>query len=520
MNIGIINPFPFRPHNQNLVFIVNYLKKIKSNKLFFAECDGSPKICYNKLIFRNRPKQITCLGCRTFGLKSYLNEPFSKISIQNIESKSLPNIDQNLVKSSLFTYNRSESPEDVHNIENDQNFNLLLNETNKFKLAVKNWIDEKKLDAIIGFNGRIDLLKASRIACSEKSINFISVEMPWFGKGLLITPNESPSGVCELKKIYKSYRNKPLTESQIIDVFQPILKRFKKINKSEYKQFNKDHLKIKWDKINKRSTKKILFLPSSRSELLGDVNYQKSDWKHPLNGLKELINNNLVNSHDIIIKFHPIWSQKVFNKDGDNIIHYYESFCKENNICYIKSSEKVDSNYMISQADLIVINGSSSFFEASLIGKPVLSLSKAFYDCSEIALNFHSMSHFDSLIPFFKNNFKNDKKDTIRRTMRFLYTFKNRFTQFVNNVYYDTAFDVYYNYKELNNNILHTCKTGELIASDKTFARNQSHENKFLDNFIKSNMNLELIELYKDEYDGNKILRKPFYRIIDNIYRR
>ena len=521
MNIGIINPFPFRPHNQNLVFIVNYLKKLENVNLFFAECDGSPKLCYNKLIHINkRSNFITCLGCKTFGLKSYLNESFTPISVQNIKTRPITELNNELILSSLFTYNRSETPSEIKEIETDKDFIELNQETDKFRIASKNWILDKKLNAVIGFNGRIDLLKAVRIACIESSINFISVESPWFGKGLLLTPNESPSGISQLIKIYNIFKNKPLTRDQINDVYQPILKRFKKINKSEHKQFNKDHIGINWEDLNKNSTKKILFLPSSRAELLGDVQVKENAWDHPLSGLEYLIENNLVCKDDIIIRFHPIWAQEIFNKDGNNIINYYESFCKKNKIKYIKSNENVDTNFLINQADLLIINGSSSFFEASLIGKPVLSLSKAFYDCSNIALNFHSKEDFPSVVSFFNNEFKVDKKTIIRKTIRFLFTFKNRFTQFVDNVSFKSAFDVCYNYENINNNIIHVCKTGNLIACDNSFATSEYDEDEFLNEFLTNNLDLNFLELIKDEFSGDQILRKPIYRIIDKIHKK
>ena len=520
MNIGIVNPFPFRPHNQNLVFIVNYLNKLKNINLFFAECDGSPKICYNKLIYKkSRSKHITCFACRTFGLKSYLNNKFYKISVKGFNSSSKKELDKNLILSSFFTYKRTETPEEINSIQDDEDFLLLNKETDKFKKASKKWIFENKLDAVIGFNGRIDLVRAVRIACKESSINFLSVEMPWFGKGLLITPNESPSGTNELKKMYNQFKNKPLTQYQIKEVYQPILKRFKKLNKSEYKQFNKDHKKIEWGIINKKSNKKVLFLPSSRSELLGDIKYEKYVWRHPLDSIEYLLNKKMICKDDLIIRFHPIWSQNVFNRDGDNIINYYESFCLKHKIKYIKSEEKIDSNFLIRESDLLIINGSSSFFEGSLIGKPVLSLSKSFYDCSKIAFKFHSKEDMILISNLFENDFQVDKVKIIRKAMRFLYTFKNRFTQFTNNLVYENPFELFCNYNEINNNIIHTCKYGNLISSDKSYSTSRKDEDDFLNNFVENKFDLNVLELIKDDFNGNKILRKPLYRFIDKIYK-
>ena len=520
MNIGIINPFPFRPHNQDLVFLTKYIKKFDNINLFFAECDGSPELCYNKLIHKKRLDIITCKACQTFGLKSYLNESFKKISVKNIKVRPTTEIDDSLALSSLYTANRTESEAESIKIKKSKDFLKLKQESDKFKRASKDWIIKNKLDAVIGFNGRIDLIKAVRIACLESSINFITVERPWFEKGLLLVPNEGPSGVKALEKIYKKFKDKPLTKNQIIEVFQPVLKRYKRINSNEARQFNIDHVSIKWKDLNNKSDKKILFLPSSRSEILADIDLEKEDWSHPIEGLKYLIDKNILDPNDIIVRFHPIWSEILFNKDGESIINYFKSFCLKYKIKYINSDEKIDTNFLIRQSDLLIINGSSSFFEASLIGKPILSLAKSFYDCSDIALNFHSLKDLSKTRLFFKNDFKIDVRLQIKNSIRFLYCFKNRFTQFIENVRYKSPFDVYYNYSFSNNNLIHVCSSGELMPYNKSFSKSDDDENLFLKIFLKSEMNLETVDLTKDNFFGNKIYRKPIYRLVDKIHKK
>ena len=135
-------------------------------------------------------------------------------------------------------------------------------------------------------------------------------------------PNEAPSGVIEFERIYNDFKNKPLTKYQIINVFQPILKRYKRINTNEARQFNIDHINFDWKDINNKSSKKILFLPSSRAEILADIDFHKDDWSHPVEGLKYLMDKNILDPNDIIVRFHPIWSEILFNKDGESIINY------------------------------------------------------------------------------------------------------------------------------------------------------------------------------------------------------
>jgi hypothetical protein len=520
MNIGIINPFPFRPHNQDLVFLSNCIKKNKNIKLFFAECDGSPTLCYNKLINKKKLNIITCKACQLFGLKSFLNDPFEKISVKNLIELPSYKLNDNLALSSLYTAYRTESESDVIVAKKSKDFLILKQESDKFKRATKAWIKNNKLTAVIGFNGRIDLLKAVRIACLETSINFISVERPWFEKGLLLVPNEAPSGVLELERIYNDFKNKPLTKNQIIDVFQPILKRYKKININEARQFNIGHKDFEWKDINNKSRKKILFLPSSRAEILADIDFDKDDWSHPIEGLKYLINENILDTNDLIVRFHPIWSEILFNKNGESIIDFFKSFCEEYNIKYIDSHEKIDTNFLIRQSDLLIINGSSSFLEASIIGKPILSLAKSFYDCSNIALNFHSSKDISKICIFFKNNFKIDKKLQIKKSIRFMYIFKNRFTQFIDNVYYNSPFEVYYNYENITSDIISLCSEGKLIPYDKTFSNSEDEEDIFIEKFLKSEMNLDSIDLIEDKFFGEKIIRKPFYNLIDIIYKK
>ena len=277
---------------------------------------------------------------------------------------------------------------------------------------------------VFGYNGRMDLMRAARFAVMDMNKIFWTVERPWFGKGLLILPNEGPLGTISLKKITKLFIDKPLNYNQIFKAVEPMAKRRLQLNKSEFMNFNKGHDLIDWNKINRSGKYKYLVLPSSRMEHISEFDYGEDAWSHPLDGLERLINDKIISSEDLIIRFHPIWDVKIHNSDALSCINYYVTFCEKYQIKFIREYEKISTSNLINQSDIVILNGGSSFFEASIIGKPILSLAKSFYDASEYQYDFHCISHLDNL------NFSEIRKNTmqkekIRLALRFLYLFNS-----------------------------------------------------------------------------------------------
>ena len=57
--------------------------------------------------------------------------------------------------------------------------------------------------------------------------------------------------------------------------------------------------------------------------------------------------------------------------------------------------KKISTSNLINQSDIVILNGGSSFFEASIIGKPILSLASLFMmlqNTNTISTAFHTLT--------------------------------------------------------------------------------------------------------------------------------
>lgn len=481
MNIGIINSFSHRPHSQHLAYLGAMLSKLNHNVLY-ANCSGGSDSCntlITKKILNNKP--LTCFVCKEFGLKSLVNSKVTSLSPNNINKNCYH---KDIALSTLFTATRTETPDEIKNIKENKEFLKLTSSCFAYYNSVKEWVCNNDIDMVFGYNGRMDLMRAARLAVMDMNKIFWTVERPWFGKGLLIIPDEGPLGTISLEKITKLFIDKPLNYDQILKAVEPMAKRRLQLNKSEFMNFNKDHELIDWDKINSKGEYKYLVLPSSRMEHISEFDYGKDAWSHPLDGIEKLINNKIINPEDLIIRFHPIWDVKIHNKDATSCIDYYISFCERHQIKFIREFEKISTSYLINQADIILLNGGSSFFEASIIGKPIISLAKSFYDVSNYQYDLHNISQLNS-INFSEIRNNKMKKEKIRTALRFLYLFQFRYHQFSNDVLHVNSYDPLFKFSDSSvlqlSNLL---KQGVLISSDKSYDENEIEENKFIEKIL------------------------------------
>lgn len=502
MKIAIVNTFSYRPHNEHLTFIESLIDK-DEHEVFFIGCSGGASAC-NTLITKKRlsSKLITCLVCKGFGLESFKK---TNTFIDVKSDKEVKIVDEDLPISTLFTASRTETPSEVKNIKSNLYYYDLSQSSNKAYHSFAKIIKENKIDLVFGFNGRMDFMRAVKNACIDNGIMFFGVERPWFGKGLLITPDEGPLGTKSLSAIWTKYIDRSLTDEQLGLSLGNIARRRLKLVKSEFMSFNDNHKKISWKTLNDNSDLKILFLPSSRMEHLSEFEYGENDWLHPLDGIKYLIENKKIRREDLIIRFHPIWGKKIFGKDAENITQYYVDFCEKYDIKYIRENEDVLTSNLIDECDVLILNGGSAFFEGSIIGKPIISLSNSFYSISNYEKKIYSTKDVTSFdLDRFLKSF--NKENAVRKALRFSYCFQYRYHQFTEEVYHETALNVVFKESSFAKEKLRLMIENKKISPyDENYSKCSKAENDFIDKILSNSLKW-------DEFiDENEIT--TFYKI-------
>lgn len=515
MRIGFVNIFSFRPHIQNLIFLAELLKR-DGHECFFLTCDSDVSMCYNLLI-KSKNRLIDCPKCIIGGIRSFHQDVDS---IKNFSKNDTDDKYNDIwVESSLATAFRIELPSQL--IEKDvlKNKQKALESVNSVYHATEEWIKQKNLDGVICFNGRMDLTRSIIEACKSLKVSFLTHESSWFGNGITLVPNNNCLASFEWLRLNDTYQNEPLKESQLNIATSIIAQRFLKKSKFEWRQYN-DTLTWQWKTINSKELK-ILILPSSRSEFMGEDEYN-SPWSiDSTGGFEKTLSKLSECGHliNVVVKAHPIWGQNVYGVLGDKIENYYKKWATDRKFSWLGSEEELDTQSLISKCDILVINGSSVALEAGVIGKPIICTSNIIYTNAGFTLDVLNDDDLEK-IPLFLENF--DKRRVIRKTLRFIYTCSRRFPQFVDGIVSKTNLENrYYITDKTNGKILiDLLLTGKIKPFDDTYDIDECSENRYIDKILEGKWD-EMDEILEKEVDISRIeleiKRRKIFTFVDKI---
>ena len=509
--------FSFRPHIQNLVFISKLLE-LENHDCIFLTCDSDVEMCYN-LLLKNKNKVIDCPKCIIGGIRSYSDKVESLGKYVN-EDRFI-DVKSEWTQSSLATTYRVETPEQLFDKEIKKNEIKLKKSISKMCGAVEKWIDKNNIEAIICFNGRMDLTRGVIEICKLKKLPFLTYESSWFGHGINFVPNNSCLSSVEWLRLNEIYQKVPLTENQVKTAISIISQRFSRNSNLEWRQYNDSLL---WNWANQSNNDlKILILPSSRNEFMGEEEYNNEWCKDSTIGFEKILGElkKLNQNLNIVLKAHPIWGQHVNGVLGDSIENHYKSWAIENKITWLGSSDKIDSHSLIKQSDILIINGSSAALEAGVIGKPIICISKMFYTDAGFTVDVFDARDLNK-IPIYLNKF--NKIEAIRKTLRFIYTSCRRFPQFVDGIVNKSILENDYFITEKTNGkrIIKLLETGKIEPFDDSYSENEYFENIYIGEILENNWNVnrdnnDSIENCKKVYTKIRIDRKGIFKIVNNI---
>ncbi|WP_198040129.1 hypothetical protein [Microbulbifer agarilyticus] len=336
------------------------------------------------------------------------------------------------------------------------------------------WIQSKNLDAVICFNGRMDLTRAVTHACEQAGIPFVTHERTWFGDGLQLVPNANCLSLKALSEMVEQFDDKPLTHAQARIAGKLAGERFLQRNSLEWRLYNQNPEPAPWPLQPKGV--KVLVLPSSKNEFAGHDEW-KCEWEDNTQALDDLFKEFSIEPNQVVVRCHPNWAESIGRAVGDRSLQRYKKWTKEKGIYCISSEEKASTYDLIQQADVVVLNGGSSAVEAGVCGKQVICLGPSTYQAAGFVRVFRSRDELRSP----SAHIDLDPETVVRKTLRFLYLRSHRFAQFVE--YVRAVETTRYSYFEGGDpqRLVSMLVSGELKADDATYAQDTVGEDRVIE---------------------------------------
>ena len=470
MRIGLTNLFSFRPHVEHLAYIALLLKR-NGCTIFALTCDAGVSNCYSRAI-KGTSKLVECPKCISGGVRSY---PFDFVtSISSIPENLDPQILDLLSLSSSCTLHRTETDAEWFDPEVLATRKSLYAPIRDTYHSALEWIERNRLDAVICFNGRMDLLRAVLYACEQAGIPFITHERSWFGDGLHLVPNGNCLSLRAIHAMVGDFQDRPLLPAQANLAGKLAAERFLQQNVLEWRLYNQNPEPASWPL--RSDGQRVLVLPSSRNEFGGHPEWQ-SGWSDNTQALDDLFARFCIGPQQVVVRCHPNWAEKIGRVDGRRSLQVYADWTRKRGIHCIFSDQKDNTYDLIQQADMVVMNGGSSAVEAGTCGKQVVCLGPSGYQYAGFVQTFcgpEDLAAAEGLDPI-------DAETVIRKTLRYLYLRARRFPQYVD--YVRALETTRYEYFEGADpeRILSMLRTGTVLADDPSFAETSMEEDTVVD---------------------------------------
>lgn len=423
MRIGFANLFSFRPHVEHLYYLTTLTAKAGHDN-FFLTCDAAVSNCYARAI-KGTSKWVECPKCIMGGIRSFPVGAITSIAAgaRTLDAATL----DALALSSSCTLKRTETDSEWEAAEVAAVRRSLHEPIAAVHHSALRWIERHRLDAVICFNGRMDLTRALTHACEQAGIPYVTHERTWFGDGLYLIPNANCLSIAELGRMVSQYKDKPLTLAQAQLAGKLASERFLQRNRFEWRVYNKNPEPAPWPLAS--SGLRVLVLPSSRNEYAGHEEWA-SGWSDNTQALDDFLEAFSIQPEQVVVRCHPNWAENIGQATGERSLRLYREWTRRRAIHFISSEQKISTYDLIQQSDLVVLNGGSSAVEAGVCGKQVICLGPVNYENAGFVRVYRdraSLHQAGALNPL-------DADSIIRETLRFIYLSARRFPQYVDHV--------------------------------------------------------------------------------------
>jgi hypothetical protein len=519
MKIGLCSVYSWRPHVEQMYYLSRLLNDAGIETEYIA-CRGELPACYTRALRPQRSKLVECALCRIGNFESYPGVSAFTLGSENAgfhgkQPLSPDDVYLDWAASSAATIMRFETGAELET-------EPFLSMRDGFAISAeisyrsaKAWIERKKLEGILVFNGRMEATRGVCEAAKELGVPYITIERPWFGHGIQMLPNESCLGLQSIGGLIKQWMGQPLSKDQGLLGAKVIAERFLRRNNRESRAYNVNAKQISWPDLGGRW--KVLLLPGSRNEVYGHPDWYE-EWQERTDGYDALIARYGLSSRDLVLRAHPAWKEKIGSATGERSEIFYRDWCAKRNIRFIPGDSNIDTLSLIRQSDLVVIHASSAALDAGILGKRVVCLSGTNYRHADFVETARNPQEVENLAPLQVTQTIKDKRRIIRQALRFCYAQTNRIPQFVDHVRCERPTTYHYFVGASAQTILSMLKTGQLVPDDATAAENADEESRVVD--LVESENWEAIAggaRYVEPGPKVPITRRGLYRYIDSI---
>ncbi|MGO4325660.1 hypothetical protein AB4Z48_07540 [Cupriavidus sp. 2TAF22] len=513
MRLGFATIYAYRPHVEHVYFLSSMMQA-RGHEVFYLSCDSALSECYTRELRDDSSAAKECLKCTMGGIRSFAPGVDSMRRYRDPAGAAAAAAPaQQWGFSGACTILRTESQSDKQTGEFHALHQRLATGSAEAFAAACRWIEERKLDGIICFNGRMEGPRALLEAAKAKGIPFISVERTWFGDGLLLIPDQNCLALDEVGRVVAAYKDKPLTEPQARVVASLLAARFLRTNTLEWRAYNRNAEDLAWPA--QRKGLKLLITPSSLNEFDGHPDW-RTKWPNQIAALDFLFDHLEVDPASCILRCHPNWGEKIGLRDGGLAERMYTEWAQRRGVHIIGSKERANTLGLIAQADAVVVNGGSAAFEAGALGKQVIALGTSIYQTAGFQIQLYGPEDAPNLAMVGQQT----PDEIARQVLRFAYTFNFRFNQYVDDIRARTTTQYAYNPEPDATRLERLLRTRRIEADDAQVASDTIGEDRVL-KLLHERRWEELREAQKPiPQNYRAVHRRGVFRYLDAIRER
>jgi len=515
MRIGFATIYSWRPHIEHLNYLADMVRR-GGHEAVFLTCNADLSTCYTRELRHIRPDWQECLLCRIGGVCSYSAKGVSSIGdLSPAAPGDVPDA-RMWSLSSASTLGRFESDADFGSVEFLSLVERLTPVVARAYTAATTWIESLAIDALVVFNGRIDVTRAIFEAAIAKNIPVASLERTWFGDGLQLLPQENCLGLRSVTQMVGKWAGKPLCADQARLAARLISSRFLCCNHSEWRAYNLDARILPWPVSDAKT--KILLIPGSRNEIWGHPDWRES-WGHPLSAYDALMRHFGWHPRDLVLRCHPNWAENIGTAGGRRAEEIYVQWAQRRGVTVIPSYDKASTLGLIEQSDAVVVASGSAALEAASLGKQVIGIAPANYQSAGIrddATTPQKLAGITLRRDQTPGQAIEDEARVRMNALRFAYTIAYRVPQYVQQVRCVTPTRYLYRDDGDPERLIKLLRHRELEPDDATFSADTVEETLITELMLHHQWSKLMFD--RDwERDYKPMQRRPIFRVVDFV---